>query len=240
MGNLKKIGSALSRYKASKGFGVHSPFAYSFITDVLDEKYGYYSYEALQQLRSTVVERTRREQGYRPHVISLTEAAVLFRVANRYNPSVFMSVGASYGVAAASMLMVSHRSRIVVSGYVPGDNVAADEIIASYGDRIIPTSGISEAFAAYEAMLGDGDYHFVVINNVAPGEMPEAASLIGSMVLRQGVLVIRGIDKSRTASQLWEQCRDAMGYGMTFTNGKMAVVVLNSKLPRQDFGIWLQ
>lgn len=239
MGKFEKIGSALSRYKASKGFGVHSPFAYSFITDVLDEKYGYYSYETLQQLRNEVVERTRNEQGYKPHVISLTESAVLFRVANRYNPSLFMSVGVSYGVAIASMLMVSHRSRVVVSGYEPGGNAAADEVIASYGERVVSSGSISEAYTSYIDMLADGENCFVVINHVSMAEMAEAAELVDKMVSKTGVLVLRNIDKLNTASMLWEQCRAAMHYGMTFTNGKMAVVVLNPKLPRQDFGIWL-
>lgn len=37
------------RYRCSGGFGVHSPFAYSFITDVLRERrYGYYAYETVK------------------------------------------------------------------------------------------------------------------------------------------------------------------------------------------------
>lgn len=36
------------RWKCSRGFGVHSPFAYSFIVDVLRERrYGYYAYDLL-------------------------------------------------------------------------------------------------------------------------------------------------------------------------------------------------
>ena len=109
MGKLKHIGSALSRYQTGKGFGVHSPFAFGFITDVLDEKYGYYSYERLQQMRLSVVERTRVLQGYKPRVISISEAAALFRVANHYNPALFLSIGSSYGVAVTTLPLPTMR-----------------------------------------------------------------------------------------------------------------------------------
>ena len=135
--------------------------------------------------------------------------------------------------------MVSHRSRVVVSGYEPGGNAAADEVIASYGERVVSRGSISEAYTSYIDMLADGENCFVVINHVSMAEMAEAAELVDKMVSKTGVLVLRNIDKLNTASMLWEQCRAAMHYGMTFTNGKMAVVVLNPKLPRQDFGIWL-
>ena len=38
---------------------------------------------------------------------------------------------------------------------------------------------------------------------------------------------------------LWQRCKEQMSYGMTFTNEKMAVIILSPKLPRQDFAIWL-
>lgn len=39
------------RWRHSKGFGVHSPYAYRFITDVLNPgRYGYYAYNQLHQL----------------------------------------------------------------------------------------------------------------------------------------------------------------------------------------------
>lgn len=39
------------RWRHSKGFGVHSPFAYRFITDVVKPgKYGYYAYHNLDRL----------------------------------------------------------------------------------------------------------------------------------------------------------------------------------------------
>ena len=43
---LDTLASWPRRWRCSRGFGVHSPFAYSFIHDVLREhRYGYYAYD---------------------------------------------------------------------------------------------------------------------------------------------------------------------------------------------------
>ncbi len=239
MGKLKNIGNALSRYQASKGFGVHSPFAFKFILNVLDEKYEYYAYDKLQQLRINVVERTRRENGYKPRVISISEAAAIFRVANYYNPQLFLSIGSSYGVAAASMLAVSKRSRMFLyDDNSAQNNAAAREILSGYGDRIVQGEDLQNTISGYITALGGNDM-FVTVNNIADHDTATATALIDTAVSRRGVLIMRNIDSSRNMARLWQHCKQAMTYGMTFGNGKTAVMVLNPKLPRQDFEIWL-
>ena len=239
MGKLKNIGNALSRYQASKGFGVHSPFAFKFILNVLDEKYEYYAYDKLQQLRINVVERTRRENGYKPRVISISEAAAIFRVANYYNPLLFLSIGSSYGVAAASMLAVSKRSRMFLyDDNSAQNNAAALEILSGYGDRIVQGEDLQNTISGYITALGDNDM-FVTVNNIADHDTATATALLDTAVSRRGVLIMRNIDSSRNMARLWQHCKQAMPYGMTFGNGKTAVMVLNPKLPRQDFEIWL-
>lgn len=242
MGKLKRLGSALSRMHTAKGFGVHSPFAFNFIKNVLDEEYGYYCYDHLQQLRLAVTERTQAVQGYKPRVISISEAAALFRVANYYNPPLFLSIGTSYGVAAASLLTVSRRSRAVIYDPAVTDNNAACELLAGYKGRITDHDKLQDAIAEYEKLLaaeGPTACRFVAINNLADSDAPAATALIDSMVQKEGVLVLRNICSSRPMTALWQRCKEQMAYGMTFTNEKMAVIILNPKLPRQDFAIWL-
>lgn len=53
---------AYKRYRHSKGFGIHSPFAYRFVTDVLNPgQYGYYAYDNLPvSLNSNDEKETKR------------------------------------------------------------------------------------------------------------------------------------------------------------------------------------
>ena len=43
MGRLRRYRTAFKRYRHGKGFGIHSPFAFSFVLKVLRERLPYYS-----------------------------------------------------------------------------------------------------------------------------------------------------------------------------------------------------
>ena len=70
------------RFRTSKGFGVHSPFAFSFITDVMTQNYQYYSY--VEQERRNRQNRDSRPARYQ-HLI--------FRIFNYFEPANFVVLG---------------------------------------------------------------------------------------------------------------------------------------------------
>ncbi|MGL5261384.1 MAG: hypothetical protein ACRC9P_03255 [Bacteroides sp.] len=70
---LNKIFVWLKRIRYRKGYGVHSPFAFNFITDVIYEKAAYYNYAKFKQLPSTKTESTK-------------VAHLLFRLVNYQQP----------------------------------------------------------------------------------------------------------------------------------------------------------
>lgn len=77
----------LSRFRHRCGYGVHSPFAFSLITDVIYEKTPYYAYQALE------AERKRRviEQGWKKEEKRIWQ--LLFRLVNRVQPHTIVEVG---------------------------------------------------------------------------------------------------------------------------------------------------
>ena len=81
MGRLRRYRTAFKRYRHGKGFGIHSPFAFSFVLKVLRERLPYYSYARLEALRAMVISRTRHHLRH-PRIISLKNAKLIFRVTN--------------------------------------------------------------------------------------------------------------------------------------------------------------
>lgn len=51
------------RLRHSRGFGIHSPFAYRFITEVLNQPYAYYSYDKLRTDRERLIYRVALSFG---------------------------------------------------------------------------------------------------------------------------------------------------------------------------------
>ena len=74
MGTSHRYRTAWSRLHRSSGFGVHSPFAYKFITCVLRARLPYYAYAELRILRRGVIAATSHLWRH-PRIISYTNAA---------------------------------------------------------------------------------------------------------------------------------------------------------------------
>lgn len=82
MGIWRAISERYKRWRHGRGFGVHSPFAYTFITEVLRQPYAYYAYGHLN----------RRER-------------LVFRVVLHFRPATVAIVGpGSYKKAVADAM----------------------------------------------------------------------------------------------------------------------------------------
>lgn len=77
----------LSRFRYRCGYGVHSPFAFSLITDVIYENTPYYAYHALQEEQRKKV----RECGWSKSRGKINR--FLFRLVNKVQPATVIEVG---------------------------------------------------------------------------------------------------------------------------------------------------
>lgn len=77
----------LSRFRYRCGYGVHSPFAFSLITDVIYEKMPYYAYDSLKKEQKKLI----RERGYSRGTQKVNR--FLFRLVNKVQPATIVEVG---------------------------------------------------------------------------------------------------------------------------------------------------
>lgn len=84
---LKRPFIWLSRIRYRCGYGVHSPFAFSLITDVIYEKTPYYAYHSLKKEQK----RMKREHGWSKGSRKVNH--FLFRLVNRMQPANIIEVG---------------------------------------------------------------------------------------------------------------------------------------------------
>lgn len=97
---LKRPFIWLSRFRYRCGYGVHSPFAFSLITDVIYEKMPYYAYDLLK------VEQKKRiiTQGWEKGIPRINR--LLFRLVNKVQPATIIEVGKP---SAASLYLQSAK-----------------------------------------------------------------------------------------------------------------------------------
>ena len=84
---LKRPFIWLSRFRYRCGYGVHSPFAFSLITDVIYEKMPYYAYDSLEKEQKKIVEERGCNKG------TQKVNRFLFRLVNKVQPATIVEVG---------------------------------------------------------------------------------------------------------------------------------------------------
>lgn len=99
--------------KSSRGDGVHSPFVFSFITDIKNEKHPYYAYKGIEQLRQSLLHdstsifitdfgtghsRSRKIADIAKHSAKGSKyAQLLFRMVRAYQPTTIFDLGTCLG-----------------------------------------------------------------------------------------------------------------------------------------------
>ena len=91
-----------------KGYGVHSPFVFALIANVIEDKSAYYAYHDISLIRLQLTQnnkviyykgkRLTVKKAVRKYGISKKEGEFLFRLANHYKPRTILSVGSSLGL----------------------------------------------------------------------------------------------------------------------------------------------
>ena len=188
MGKIRRYCTALTRYRKSKGFGIHSPFAFHFVLNVLREKSAYYAYADIAERRNEARRMKRLLKVRKPRMISEKSARMMFRIANYFNPKMILQLGTNFGVSAYSTLRVASDSRMWLASSQAEPEIAL-VLLQNQADRISVSGSCGEA-----------------------------------------------VDE--VVARLWRALLSRLTYGMTFTNGKMGVAVIEKKLPRQTFSLW--
>lgn len=124
--------SYMLRSENGKGHGIHSPFVFDFVKNVLNDKRHFYLFDHIERLREELLEDTTliemHDQGagsatgtnqqrtissiVRHSAKSPALGKLLFRIISYYKPSVILELGTSLGISAAYIASGNLSSRI--------------------------------------------------------------------------------------------------------------------------------
>ncbi len=209
-----------------RGYGVHSPFVFDLITNVLEESRGYYAYARLHAAHALAPPHDR---------LSQRECQWLFRLANRFHPQRIITVGTASGLIPLSLTAyVSGGLHAIALEERPAAAESARTLLHGRA-----SSPIEVRLGAYETELPKALSEYVhpdCLVLAPPSDrllslFAHCADRLSSATL----LLIRGIHASPAARQAWRTicshptatvCIDAYTWGITF---------FRPGLPRQRF-----
>ncbi len=212
---LKRTLKAPARIRTGKGFGVHSPFAYTFITRVLRETLPFYAYST-QKCRY----RDVSNNSVRHPFLTLKRIKLLFRTINYFSPDNVLQIGSDNGLVTSAVIDVSSSVKI-----------------SRFGCESRFESPAVTDFADIDAAVSDKFPEVVIV--VTTDSEANVLSLLTKAIEKESVIIFPCIDHNNEISQLWKDINNLSTYGMTFTNDRYGVIVAKKKLPRQKFSLWL-
>lgn len=210
MNLIKKIASYPARWRRSRGFGVHSPFAYNFITKVLREKdAAYYAYAEI----AAFCPRARRagfNEIFAGKDMSVPEAYMLFRVLCYFNPVEIIEIGHGHEV-----------TNIIVN-------------------RSVPKAVVKTWHATCNMKVAAGCEPVVLLNQITPEECDAVIKMIENLRASGNVvLIVRHINILPDNLRVWREVKGMATAGMLFTDGYMGIYVGRDSLPLQEYDIIL-
>jgi predicted O-methyltransferase YrrM len=147
------------RASNGKGHGIHSPFVYKFVREVLNDKYNYAEYAKIEAVRKKHLRDRRRLQvndfgagsSKRDEPRKISDIAgnavsdqkfgrLLFRIANYYRPGCIIEMGSSLGISTAYLASADSGSRVITMEGAPSIASLAKETFDSLGLKNIMQS----------------------------------------------------------------------------------------------------
>lgn len=117
----------------SKGHGVHSPFVFALITEVLNDKRPYYCYQAIETLRKQLLSDagnitiedfgagSRTEKTKERSIAAIAKSSLkpkkfsqlLFRLAHYFKPHHILELGTSLGITTAYLASACPNAQVI-------------------------------------------------------------------------------------------------------------------------------
>lgn len=232
---FKRYYTAFRRYKRSKGFGIHSPFAFNFVLKVLRERSPYYAYDDIHAAHWEASRLSSAKE--RKYLISFKYAKMIFRTACYFNPQAMLQIGTSHGIASKALLSVSSSSHLYSYLGINYQRKIYESATTDIAHRITKFDDIASAIETYNSTLKDTDTPFLLINHIDKGAklVVETAS---HAISNGGVVIVCNINKNNTIKNSWGEIKSSMTHGMSFSNDKIGIIVGLKHLPLQHFSLW--
>ena len=211
-----------NRWLTRQGFGVHSPWAYDLIENVINERNPYYAYEDLYSF-------WEKAPQYLPQYPQSRDE-LLFRLVNRFNPGFIVEIGTGAGVSTGYLASVSKQSRVVTIDYphpaekevrrnlkkIPNIEYIAADVIETMQD--ILDSGTVPQFIHIA--------HTALWRQVVQMILPYASSDL--------VIAIEDMGKKQK-KEWWKEIIKDDRVGVTFQMKKLGLLFFDLKMTKQHY-----
>lgn len=222
MNFLKRTYIWIRRFRHRRGYGVHSPFAFGLITDVVYERHPYYAYRDLKQVRRRLPKGTC--------VYTQRVDKLLFRLANHVAPQRVLEVGTGAGLSLCYLSAGSLKTPCVS---LTGENAmdVSDDVIGQCRNATFVTGPLLPAFRRELAIEPGVDFLHIAHTQDYAQIFEEYLPYAGE----KSVVIIEGIYDTKAKREWWKQVVADKRTGVTFDLYELGLVFFDHHKNKQHY-----
>ena len=231
------------------GYGVHSPFVFDLITNVIEDKYGYYCYEKLSIARKQLIHDSSKikcnNRSYTVNEVlwkfcfSKHESQLLFRLANHFQLSSIYLIGCDLGLAPLYLTSWSGATQCVIFEPKPESASVAQKIIDKYSTASVE---IRNTFNPEDAKNSELIVWGKLFCNICDDERSnyitfsiETFNQLLTFINNNSIMVISGINASKKNKDTWKNVCAAPEVTVTIDLYNLGIVFFNPKLNKKTY-----
>jgi predicted O-methyltransferase YrrM len=211
-----------------KGHGIHSPFVFEFVTEVLNNKGEYYDFGKIESARTSFLNNDRvievkdlgagstgNNSGRRMvrdiakrALKSPKYASLLFRIVNHYQPQNILELGTSLGITSSYLAAANRSARLLTLEGVPAiASVAKDYFRESDLSNIELVEGnFDDTLPVALRSLGRVDLAYIDGNHRYAPTIKYFEEIL-EYSHDYSILILDDIHWSKEMEQAWDHCR---------------------------------
>ena len=211
-----KLGDWINRKRHNRGFGIQSPSAFFFITQVLKERHGYYAYEELDEIAGSLREMKKRN------------CRRLFRIANHFRPGNCITVASLTAACAISSARSSAKHLLIT------ENREMPQAIAEYlaAHRCCHKSG--STLQLLEKHLAEESAKSLIFI----GECENQSALLETAIKhsnKECIIIVEGIYKDKEHQSLWQQAVASPKATVTYDAYSFGIISFDNEKKKQNY-----
>ena len=166
-----------------KGHGIHSPFVFQFVTDVLNDDRFFYAFETIEQL-------PHQQQGFKKY------NQLLFKIVNYYQPKTVLYIDES--ITNTLFYLAQANNNTPVFSFVNNNSQQQKAV------QINPKIAIDNVYF-YDDILAitTNQYHLVCINTYNEDDLQNYFQLLLPHFTTQSIVIINNIHASKQLEAIW-------------------------------------
>lgn len=242
---LKKRMHRLKAYRR-KGFGIHSPYTFYLITNVIEAKLHYYAFAKLKNQRKSAIKFVKaliKEQ----EIDSITKSnlqqeikilnsgesvdRLIFRLLNFSKAKYPVYVGSDMAYTAAYMAKVDSRNKIKkVKTFSQLENIADEIVWNPLKINNVLKSSISEFSGAKEKS------DFVVVSDTSSAEDLEYLLENYNNILSESCfLIVLNMYKTKNMEKVWLQLREKQMFRISLDLFHVGILISRKGMQKQNY-----